>query len=58
MLIKQQNREKNQFWSFNTDFIRFNLYSEDYAMLFYIWLFNQYTWILLDLPEKYKALFI
>ncbi len=23
-------------------------------MLLYIWLFNQYTWILLDLPEKYK----
>ncbi len=27
-------------------------------MLFYICLFNQYTWILLDLPEKYKALLI
>ncbi len=38
--------------------IRFNLYSEDYAVLFYIWLFNFCTWILLDLPEKYKALFI
>ncbi len=45
MLIKQQNTEKNHFCNFNS-FIRFNLYSEeDYAVLFYIWLFNQYTWI-------------
>ncbi len=57
MLIKQ-NAEKNHFCSFNR-FIRFNLYGEDsvqYAVLFYIWLFNFCTWILLDLPEKYKAL--
>ncbi len=52
MLIKQQN-----FWSFNTDFIRLNVYSEDYAVLFNMLLFNQYTWILLNLPVKYKALF-
>ncbi len=58
-LIKQQNTEKNHFCSFNR-FIRFNLYREDYTVLFYIWLglFNFCTWILLDLPEEYKALFI
>ncbi len=51
MLIKQQKLYR---------FIRFNLYSEDYAVLFYIWLFNFCTWIglLIDLPEEYKALFI
>ncbi len=51
MLIKQQNTEKNRFCSFNTDLLDL-IYSEDYAVLFYIWLFNQYTWILLDLLEK------
>ncbi len=50
-------REKNHFWSFITDLIRFNVCSEDYAVLFNMLLFNQYTWILLNLPVKYKALF-
>ncbi len=42
-LIKKQNREKSL---------------EDYEGLFYIWIFKQYTWRLLDLPEKNQALFI
>ncbi len=41
-----------------TDLLAFNLYSEYFAVLFYILLFNFFTWILLDLPEKCKALFI
>ncbi len=50
MLIKQQNVAL-QIYSFN-------VYSEDCAVIFYIWLFNFFNWILLDLPEEYKALFI
>ncbi len=46
-----------EFFSFNR-FISFNLYSEYFAVLFYILLFNFFTWILLELPEKCKALFI
>ncbi len=49
MLIKQQNAEKNHFCTFNTDLLDL-IYSKDYAVLFYIWLFNFCSWILLDLP--------
>ncbi len=43
-LIKKLNREKSL---------------EDYEELFYIWILKQYTWRLLDLPEKIKhCLFI
>ncbi len=52
--IKQK---KNPFCSFNR-FIRFNLYSEDYAVVFYFWLFNFCTWILLRLPETKVKHFI
>ncbi len=56
LLIKQQITEENHFCSFNADLLDL-IYM--YAMqCFYIWLFNFCTWILLELPEKYKALFI
>ncbi len=48
--------EKNHFcWL--TDLLDL-IYTVKTAVLFYIWLFNFCTWILLDLAEEYKALFI
>ncbi len=46
------------FWVFYTLEEPSSQHSEDYAVLFYIWLLNFCTWILLDLPKKYKALLI
>ncbi len=49
ILIKQQKTEKitrcssQVFCSFNKKQRKFNSYSEDYAVLFYIWLFNFYS---------------
>ncbi len=36
------------FCSFNKKQIKFNSYSEDYAVLFYIWLFNFYSRLLTE----------
>ncbi len=58
MLIKQQNTEQNHFCSFNTDLLDFIYTVKTMKCYFSFDLFNLYTWILLDLPEEYKALFI
>ncbi len=43
MLIQEIKSEKNHSQLF-TELLCNNLYSEDYAMLFYIWLFGFCTW--------------